>query len=112
MIVEQEGLAALELVERVRKATIALHRQGGASEADRRHLADRSTASTRSRPRSLIRAFSLYFQLTNLAEEKQRLRRLRQRQRADPRGVADEIGRRRPARDGVRRAWLAPRSTR
>src|SRR3954470_12058840 len=40
VIVEQEGLAALELVERVRKATIALRREGGGSEANRRQLAE------------------------------------------------------------------------
>ena len=107
MIVEQEGLAALELVERVRKATIALHRQGGASEANRRHLADTLDGVDRQQAATLIRAFSLYFQLTNLAEEKQRLRRLRQRQRADPRGEADEsvaAARREMAAQGMGRA--------
>jgi phosphoenolpyruvate carboxylase len=89
VIVEQEGLPALELVERVRKATIAL-RQHDASEAQRRHLAETLDGVDTQQAGILIRAFSLYFQLTNLAEEKQRLRRLRQRQRADPRGVADE----------------------
>jgi len=89
VIVEQEGLAALELVERVRKATIALRREGGGT-TQRRHLADTFDAVRVDEAETLIRAFSLYFQLTNLAEEKQRLRRLRQRQRADPRGIVDE----------------------
>src|SRR6187551_1232823 len=90
VIVEQEGPDALDLVERVRKATIALRRPAGGSESDRLRLATTLDSVDTRQAGMLIRAFSLYFQLTNLAEEKQRLRRLRQRQRADPRGVADE----------------------
>ena len=89
VIVEQRGLAALELVERVRKTTIALRRQG-AGVVQRQHHAAALDALSTDEAELLIRAFSLYFQLTNLAEEKQRVRRLRQRQRADPRGVIDE----------------------
>ena len=89
VIVEQAGVEALELVERVRKATIALRREGGA-EAQRQHLAHTFDEVTVEQAELLIRAFSLYFQLTNLAEEKQRLRRLRQRQRTDPRGIVSE----------------------
>ena len=89
VIVEQEGLPALELVERIRKGTIAV-RKAGDRTADRERLAADLDAVTVSDAEVLIRAFSLYFQLTNLAEEKQRIRRLRKRQRAAPRGVIDE----------------------
>ncbi len=104
VIVEQEGPDALDLVERVRKATIALRRPGGGSESDRLRLADTLDSVDTRQAAILIRAFSLYFQLTNLAEEKQRIRRLRQRQRADPRGEADEsvaAARREMARQGM-----------
>jgi phosphoenolpyruvate carboxylase len=74
VIVEQEGPDALELVERVRKATIALASAGwrqrertGSDSADTLDSVDTRQAAI------LIRAFSLYFQLTNLAEEKQRI---------------------------------------
>jgi phosphoenolpyruvate carboxylase len=88
VIVEQEGLPALELVERVRRATIAVRRQGGV--AQRRRLSDELDKVDLHDAEILIRAFSLYFQLTNLAEEKQRVRRLRERQRQAPRGAIDE----------------------
>src|SRR6476469_4848816 len=77
VIVEQEGPDALELVERVRKATIALRRPAGGSESDRLRLATTLDSVDSRQAAILIRAFSLYFQLTNLAEEKQRIRRLR-----------------------------------
>jgi phosphoenolpyruvate carboxylase len=89
VIVEQEGLAALELVERVRRATIAVRRHHGAA-AERRRLSNELDQVDLPAAEILIRAFSLYFQLTNLAEEKQRIRRIRQRQRQAPRGVIDE----------------------
>jgi len=78
VIVEQEGLAALELVERVRKSTIAIRRRGpdsAAGRAERQRLAAQLEAVDLPTAEVLIRAFSLYFQLTNLAEEKQRIRR-------------------------------------
>jgi len=89
VIVEQEGLSALGLVERVRRATIAVRRSGGAA-AERRRLSTELDAVDLDQAELLIRAFSLYFGLTNLAEEKQRMRRLRQRQRRAPRGIIDE----------------------
>ncbi|CAN5799283.1 phosphoenolpyruvate carboxylase [soil metagenome] len=89
VIVEQEGLAALELVERMRRQTIAVRREGGGV-AQRRRLSALLDEIDLPAAEILIRAFSLYFQLTNLAEEKQRIRRLRQRQRRAPRGIIDE----------------------
>jgi phosphoenolpyruvate carboxylase len=89
VIVEQEGLPALELVERMRKQTIAARREGGGV-AQRRRLSALLDEIDLPAAEVLIRAFSLYFQLTNLAEEKQRIRRLRQRQRRARRGIIDE----------------------
>ncbi len=87
VIVEQEGGDALDLVERVRRATIAIRHNG--SDTDREHLtADLAGVSLR-QAEVLIRSFSLYFQLTNLAEEKQRVRSLRLRERR-ARGQVDE----------------------
>jgi phosphoenolpyruvate carboxylase len=79
VIVEQQGEAFLGLVERVRRATIEQRRSG--SEAARRAVARELDAIELSDAEALIRAFSLYFLLTNLAEEKDRVRRLRRRGR-------------------------------
>jgi phosphoenolpyruvate carboxylase len=87
VIVEQHGEAALELVEKVRRATIAI-RRGGSDEDRERLAADVAEVSLRE-AELLIRAFSLYFQLTNLAEEKNRVRQLRLRERRAG-GVVDE----------------------
>ena len=89
VIVEQQGLPALELVERMRRQTIAVRREGGGV-AQRRRLSALLDEIDLPAAEVLIRAFSLYFQLTNLAEEKQRIRRLRQRQRRSGKGVIDE----------------------
>ena len=79
VIVEQEGEELLDLVERIRRATIALRRSD--SVEARRALAAEMDAIDLPRAEVLIRAFGLYFQLANLAEEKQRVRRLRSRAR-------------------------------
>ena len=79
VIVEQQGEAFLGLVERVRRATIEQRRTG--SEAARRAVARELDAIDLPQAEGLIRAFSLYFLLTNLAEEKERVRRLRRRGR-------------------------------
>jgi phosphoenolpyruvate carboxylase len=89
VIVEQEGDAALALVERVRKATIAI-RRADQHRADPDRLAADLADVTLAEAEVLIRAFSLYFQLTNLAEEKQRIRSLRLRQRQGRRRPLDE----------------------
>ncbi|HEY5520629.1 MAG TPA: phosphoenolpyruvate carboxylase [Candidatus Limnocylindrales bacterium] len=107
VIVEQEGESALDLVEEVRRATIGIRR--GGTDADRERLtADLADVSLHD-AEVLIRAFSLYFQLTNLAEEKQRVRQLQLRERRlpaeavaeSPAAAIDELGRR-----GLSRAWL------
>ena len=84
IIREQHGDAAFEAVEQVRAAAKA-RRAGepGAAEAMQR-LIDAQDLSTY---RVLIKAFTNYFQLTNIAEDQQRIRVLRERERA---GVLDE----------------------
>ncbi len=89
VMVEQEGADALELVERVRKQTIAIRRAGDRRADPDKLASDLADASMRD-AEILIRAFSLYFQLTNLAEEKQRIRSLRQRQRRGGNRPLDE----------------------
>ena len=88
VLAEQEGAAALELVERVRERTIALRRDGdptirAALDAELAGLGTGEIAI-------LARAFSTYFQLVNLAEEKERVRQLRRRARAAGRAPLDD----------------------
>ncbi len=102
VIVEQEGEELLDLVERIRRAAIALRRSD--SPEDRRALAAEMDAIDLPRIEVLIRAFGLYFQLINLAEEKQRVRRLRAWARQAPRGLLD--GSVAEAVDALRRAGV------
>jgi phosphoenolpyruvate carboxylase len=88
VIVEQEGEAALDLVERVRRRTIALRRDPdpalrAALDADLATLGGPEIAT-------LARAFSTYFRLVNLAEEKERVRQLRRRARVAGRTPMDD----------------------
>ncbi len=87
VIVEQQGEPFLAFVERVRRATIEQRRSG--SEAARRAVARELDAIGPADAEGLIRAFSLYFLLTNLAEEKERVRRLRRRGRSGAPVAAD-----------------------
>ncbi|MCC6800301.1 MAG: phosphoenolpyruvate carboxylase, partial [Anaerolineae bacterium] len=84
IIREQHGDAAFEAVEQVRAAAKA-RRVGvpGAADAMQR-LIDAQDLSTY---RVLIKAFTNYFQLTNIAEDQQRIRVLRERETA---GALDE----------------------
>jgi phosphoenolpyruvate carboxylase len=88
IIVEQGGPDLLELVERTRRRTIALRRQDDAGE--RARLAQELDSLDLHQSEALIQAFSLYFQLVNLAEERQRVRTLRKRERTAPQGILDE----------------------
>ena len=96
VITEQAGIELFELVERVRKRMIALRRTDDPLE--REQLADELAAVDLERAEALIRAFSLYFQLVNLAEERQRVRSLGRRARASRTGLLD-----RSVADAVRR---------
>ena len=75
VIAEQGGPALLELVERYRLRSIALYETG--DEAAGRALAAEIDSLDVDLAEALARAFSLYFQLVNLAEERDTVRRLR-----------------------------------
>ena len=98
VVTEQSGAELLDLVERVRRSSIELRRSGAAGNgaADPAHAERRAALSREldalepAAAEGLIQAFALYFQLANLAEEKQRVRRLRLRGRAAPHGVLED----------------------
>jgi len=102
VIVEQEGLELLELVERVRRRTIALRRADDPLE--RARLSAELDALDLPRAEALIRAFGLYFQLVNLAEERHRVRTLRKRERVARGGILDDS-----VAEAVRRLWRTGR---
>jgi phosphoenolpyruvate carboxylase len=75
VLAEQEGDWLVELVEEVRGlARRARHRDGGAW----RTLAERVSVLSLDQQGRVLRAFGLFFQLTNIAEQHHRLRRLRE----------------------------------
>ena len=91
VIVEQEGPDLFELVEQLRRAAIRGRRSGPEETIERAHHA------LDGRPAAellvVARAFTAYFLLINLAEEKHRLRTLRKRERSSRRApLADGIG--------------------
>jgi phosphoenolpyruvate carboxylase len=86
VIAEQEGPAALDLVERVRRGAIAA-RRGDGPRTGRDARASLGTLDA-AELEMLARAFSTFFQLANLAEEKERVRALGRRDRAAGRAPA------------------------
>jgi len=85
VIVEQAGLELFEEVERIRRAAIAAWQGEDPSAADGLDAA--FTALDVERVEAVVRAFALYFQLVNLAEERHRVRTIAKRRRA-ARGTA------------------------
>jgi phosphoenolpyruvate carboxylase len=85
VIAEQGGPALLDLVERCRRLSIAFRETG--DEAAGQALAAELDALDVDMAEALARAFSLYFQLVNLAEERDMVRRLRRDQRPTARPV-------------------------
>lgn len=88
VITEQAGPELFATVERIRKRTIALRRDDDPAErarldADLRDLRLEDADA-------VIKAFSLYFGLINLAEAQGRVRALRRRERAARDGVLDD----------------------
>jgi phosphoenolpyruvate carboxylase len=88
VIAEQAGRDLLDLVERVRKTTIRLRREDDTGE--REALAATLAGLDVERAEVVIRAFSLYFRLVNLAEERDRVRTARRRERSNRDGAAWE----------------------
>jgi phosphoenolpyruvate carboxylase len=89
VIAEQAGPELLDLVERVRRTTIRLRREDDL--AEREALAAMLAGLDLPRAEVVIRAFSLYFRLVNLAEERDQVRAARRRERSsreDPIGAA------------------------
>ena len=78
---EQGGEALFEAVEHVRTAAIQLRSGAGSEQA----LLDWAERQSTQRLMQLVRAFSTYFHLINLAEQHHRVRTLRERQRTNPR---------------------------
>jgi len=85
VIVEQAGIDLFEEVERIRRAAIAARQGEDPSAADGLDAA--FTALDVDRVEAVVRAFALYFQLVNLAEERHRVRTIARRRRA-ARGAA------------------------
>ena len=85
VIAEQAGPDLFALVERIRRRTIALRRGGPEAHSESSVERTRLTAEIASldlpRAAAVAKAFTLYFQLVNLAEERQRIRVLRTRAR-------------------------------
>ncbi len=91
VLVEQGGPELLDLVERVRGRAIAL--RSGPDPEKRRRLAEDFDNLDLATAEQLARAFTRYFQLVNLAEEKQRVRALRRRERMTSDGyVGGSVG--------------------
>ena len=92
VIAEQAGPDLFALVERVRRRTIAIRRVADDADAERGRLAAEIASLDLDHAAAVAKAFTLYFQLANLAEERQRIRTLRQRaRRARGRGIDDSI---------------------
>jgi phosphoenolpyruvate carboxylase len=79
VIRDQHGMAAFDLVERVRAETRS--RRQNKDQANDAHIAAMIGSLSLDEKMVLIKAFSSYFQLINIAEDQQRIRVLRQRER-------------------------------
>ena len=87
---EQESTAVFDLEERIR--LLAKARRAG-DEASTRELAGQVSTLTTDSARAVAAAFSLYFDLVNLAEENYRVSEVRRTKREKyPRPIADSIG--------------------
>jgi phosphoenolpyruvate carboxylase len=76
---EAGGPGLLEDVERLRRATIALRAADGGRRQARARVVELVAGFDLDRAEPLARAFTVYFQLVNLAEEQHRVRTLRER---------------------------------
>jgi phosphoenolpyruvate carboxylase len=89
VIAEQAGEEILDIVERVRKLTIDMRKNPSPT----RQLGLRAILEELpdEQLEPVIKSFSLYFHLTNLAEEKHRVRRVRKRAQTVPGGQEGSI---------------------
>ena len=84
------GRTVLERFDSIREAATALRAHGSA--ADAHYLRDSLDSLDISSLRELIRAFSIYFDLNNLAEQHARIRAIRRRIRAQhPKPMAESV---------------------
>ena len=88
VIIEQAGDATYEAVERIRRRAIALRRSD--DPGDRERQAADLDALDLGATEAVVAAFSIYFQLVNLAEARGRVRTLRRRERATRDGLLDD----------------------
>ncbi len=86
------GRSAFELVERIRR--LALERRGGSAPAEA-ELAAEIAAIDRASAAIVARAFSIFFDLANIAEDRQRVRVLAlapSREQAEPAPLSESLG--------------------
>ncbi len=88
VIIEQAGTDTYETVERIRRRAISLRRIDDPLERDRQ-AADLDALDLGA-TEAVVSAFSLYFQLVNLAEAHGRVRALRRRERTARDGLLDD----------------------
>ena len=113
VIAEQGGPELFVLVERIRRRMIAARRDDTSatpeSDGDRQRLVAGIGTLDLGQLAAVGNAFTIYFQLINLAEERHRIRTLRTRaRRARGRPIDDSIGEavaRLGASLGVTRSW-------
>ena len=92
VLVESGGPELLADVERLRHATIALRAaRGEPREAALREVVGLVAGLDLDRAEAVARAFTVYFQLANLAEERHRVRTLRERSRAGEAPVRESL---------------------
>lgn len=80
---EQGGEGLFKAVERLRTSSIALRSQAEPDAQQERELLQWALRQPTSRLMQLVRAFSVYFHLINLAEQRHRMRTLAERERTE-----------------------------
>ncbi|MFZ5521194.1 MAG: phosphoenolpyruvate carboxylase [Pseudomonadota bacterium] len=90
VIREQEGAAAFDLIERIRQLAVACRRRRDKTAG--RELDRLLKGLSADQSVSVIRAFSYFAHLANLAEDRQQLRRIRESARRPARGSTMPVG--------------------